>query len=255
VVARYEELTSRDDASAGEVASAIRDEADAIAGEAQVAHAALGRAGAAAISAAALADPRRTSGEPISLLMHGDAGPLTCGMVGTGTAVLQSLIGLGQSVHVWLTTAAPNLEGARIGSLQLTQMDVPHTVIADTAVAWLFDSRRVDAALLRGDTICANDDTLAVIGSLNVARLAVTADVPVHVLAPRSSFDPEAATGHSLALDYRSPAEAMAATVGSDGHPRPAVFGVQLNPTVDVIPAPLVSSFLEEDGPRSGARV
>jgi methylthioribose-1-phosphate isomerase len=251
---RYVELTAMGNTDGSDFAAAIRAEADAITAEAQISHAALGRAGAGEISTAAVTDRSRTPGEPINLLMHGDAGPLSCGMVGTGTVVLQSLIGLGRKVHVWVTEAAPGLEGARIAAIQLTQLDVPHTVIADTAVGWLLASRRVDAVLLRGDTVCANDDTLAIIGSLNVAHLAAVAGVPLHVLAPRSSYDPGAADGRSLLLDLRSPAEAMAASVGSDGHPRPAVYGVRLNPTTDVVPGALVNRFLTEDGPRAGAR-
>ena len=79
-------------------------------------------------------------------------------------------------------------EGTRVAALQLTQMDVPHTVISDTAVGWLLSSRRLDAALLRGDTVAANGDTLALIGSLNVATLATAAEVPVFVIAPTTSL-------------------------------------------------------------------
>ncbi len=180
--ARYDELTAEGDtdtASADALAAAVRAEADSIASEAQLAHATLGRNGAAAIADAVDSDNEREATEPINLLMHGDMGPLTCGMVGTGTALLQSLLGLGGTVHVWLTEAAPSMEGARIAALQLTHADIPHTVVADTAVAWLLESRRLDGALIRGDTIAPGGDTLALIGSLNVARLAGPAGVPL----------------------------------------------------------------------------
>ena len=172
-------------------------------------------------------------------------------MVGTGTHILQSLMGLDRKVHVWLTEVAPGMEGARISALQLTQIDVPHTVIADTAVGWLLSSRRLDGALLRGDTITTNAETVTVIGSLNVAQLAAAAGVAVYVVAPSSAFDDQASHGRDLTADLRSPAEALAGAVDSDSHARPAVFGVRLTPTTDVVPGELVTAFLTDTGPRA----
>jgi methylthioribose-1-phosphate isomerase len=235
----------------GSLASALRVEADSIAGEAQLAHATLGRNGAAAIAAAVDADGGRNSVQPISLLMHGDMGPLSCGMVGTGTALLQSLIGLGRPVHVWLTEAAPGMEGARIAAFQLTQADIPHTVVADTAVAWLLESRRLDGALIRGDTIAPGGDTLALIGSLNVARLAGSAEVPVFVVAPASAFDASGSSLADLTPTLRSPAETLAASAGN-GESRPQVFGARLNPTSDIVPNELITSYLTDTGAHVG---
>jgi len=216
-------------------AQSVRSEADDIASTAQIAHSALGRAGAAFIA-------RASTEGTINLLIHTDMGPLTSGMVGTGTSVINSLVSDSRAVHVWLTEAAPTNEGARVAALQLTQMDVPHTVITDTAVAWLLASRHIDAALLRGDTVGSNADTLAPIGSLNVATLASAADVPVLVIAPGSSFDVGSADVRSLVLDLQSPAE--------DG----AVVGARLYPTVDVVPRALVSGHVTESGVRPGGR-
>jgi len=254
---RYDALTDGGGSNPGrpsELAQALRTEADAIASEAQLAHAALGRSGAGLISAAAAANPARTAGEPISLLMHGDSGPLSCGLVGAGTHILQALAGLDHSLHVWLTEAAPGMEGARISALQLTQLDIPHTVIADTAVGWLLSSRRLDGVLLRADTVATNADTVTVIGGLGVARLAKDAGVAVYVLAPSSAFNGDASDGKEVTLDLRSPAEALAGSVDRDGQSRPAVFGVRLNPTSDVVPAQLVTAFLTETGPRALGR-
>lgn len=254
---RYEALTAETSADAflgepSDLSGRLRSEADAIAIEATLAHAALGRAGAGVIAARVADDSTRTPGAPINLLMHADMGPLSCGLVGTGTQLLRSLLGLGLKVHVWVTEGAPTMEGARAAALQLTQSDVPHTVIADSAVGWLLSSRRLDGVLLRGDTVCANGDTAGLIGSLNVALLAGSAGVPVFFVAPQTSYDADAADGRALALDLRSPAEQMAASFGSDGHGRPAVFGSRLNPTIDLVPIGLITAYLTDSGPRPG---
>jgi methylthioribose-1-phosphate isomerase len=252
--ARYESLAGREPSlSSQALATALRDEADAIASEAQLAHATLGRSGADVIAAAVGNDPDSGSNRPINLLMHADMGPLSCGMVGTGTAILQSLHDLGLTVHVWLTEVAPSGEGSRIAALQLTQIDVPHTVIPDTAVAWLLSENTVHGALLRGDTVCANGDTLTPMGGLNVARMAKDSAVPVWIVAPSSAFAEDAVDGKSLILVLRSPAEAAAANAGA-GEAKSAVFGVRLEPITDVVPASLVEAFLTESGRREAAR-
>jgi len=225
---------------------AMRTEADAIASEAQVAHAALGRSGAEAISGSGTG--------PLNLLMHADMGPLSCGLVGTGTAVLQSLLTAGHAIHIWLTEAAPSDQGARLSALQLTQADVPHTVIADSAVGWLFDSRPLDAVLLRGDNVAANGDMAGLIGSLNVARLAADATVPVYAVTPTSAFDDDLAEARSLLPNLRSSAETLALEPRGEGDSRSAVFGVRLNPTIDVVPRDLITAYLTENGPRPGGR-
>jgi methylthioribose-1-phosphate isomerase len=169
-----------------EVADRMRSEADAVASAATAAQAEIGRRGAAAI---------RAGDEPINLLVHGDMGPLSCGMVGMGTALIAQLRDSGRDVHVWVTDAAPGGEGSRVSAFTLRQLDVPFTTIPDTAVGWLLDQRRVTALLLRGDRVAPNGDCGVLLGGLSAALLAKSADVPVHVLAPRSALDNGATDG------------------------------------------------------------
>ncbi|MEO6349661.1 MAG: hypothetical protein ABIP53_03330 [Candidatus Limnocylindrales bacterium] len=243
MTARFEQLTNEGKAGGADLADGLRAEAEAIAMDDALAHATLGRA-----AADFLASSARPPTEPICLLVHGDMGPLSCGLVGTGTAIVQSLIAMGRRVHVWVTEAAPGMEGTRLAALQMMQIDAPHTLIADTAVGWLLAERRVDAALIRADYVCANRDTASVIGSRNVATLARAAGVPVYAVAPRTAFDPELEDARSLVTPLRSPAEGPT----SDGHysppPVPATVAVRLNPTTDVVPADLMSGRFTEDG-------
>jgi methylthioribose-1-phosphate isomerase len=227
-------------ADTADIRDGLLEAAHKLAADATAVHARIGRLGAAAIE---LPD-----GRPVNLLMHGDMGPLSCGAAGVGTSLIQALNDVGHPVHVWLTEASPTGEGARISTVQLTQLDIPHTVIPDTAVGWLFDHRSIDAVLLRGDRVCANGDCGSLIGSLAVARLAREATVPVHVLAPLASLDAEASDGAAIGVELRSAAEALAADRLAGEAPRPALFGVRLNPTVDVVPAALIDRYLTEAG-------
>lgn len=218
--ARYAELAEQS-ADAVAIADGMQSEADLIASEASAAHGQIGRIGAKAIPPAAE--------EPLNLLVHGDMGPLSCGLVGMGTALIGELRDAGRAVHVWVTDAAPAGEGGRVAAFGLRQLDVPFTVIPDTAVAWLFDQRRIDALLLRGDRVCANKDCGVLIGGLSAALVAASAGVPVHVLAALNAVDPGAANGAAIRSDTSFAAGAT-----------------RLSPQSDVVPAELITRIISE---------
>jgi methylthioribose-1-phosphate isomerase len=233
MVARYNELANGR-SSGLEVRAALVAEADAITSEAAAAHAEIGRLWAGLVSELSTGAGTRAADSTINVLVHGDTGPLACGLVGMGTAGIQALIEDGRQVHVWVTEAAPSGEGARLAALELTQLGVPHTVLPDSAAGWLFANRRLDAVVLRGDTIAGNGETAALLGAVTVAQLAHDADVAVHVLAPESAWDRASRNASQLVLDLRSAAE-----LGSADRAR-------LNPQLDIVPARLTTAYVSE---------
>lgn len=222
IEAQYDELADKD-TDPIDLTAALQAEADLLTTEAMAAHLAVGRYGAELLASG--------EGEALNLLIHGDMGPLACGMVGMLTALTDELAAAGRSVHVWLTEAAPTGEGGRIAASQLRQMEIAHTVVPDSAVAWLFDRRPIDALLLRGDRIAANGDTGVLVGGLGAARLAATASVPVHVLAPRISIDAAAVSGDQIRGDAPF-----------------ATTAAWLDPSQDVVPATFITSFITDAG-------
>ncbi len=230
--ARYDDLANH--STDGEaIRAGLAAEADAIALEATADHAAVGRSGADAL-APVLGDATRPP--VLQLLMHGDSGPLTCGIVGPGTAVLQLLREDGVALHVWVPACAPSGEGERITALQLAQIDIPHTVVADASVAWLLANRRLDAVLLRADSVFANGDATTLIGGLGVATLARSAGVRVLALAPSAAVDLENPDAARLVLDLRSAAE-----MGT-------VNQAHLRPPFDIVPGELIDALVTADG-------
>lgn len=218
-----------DDVDAADHVGALRAEAESIALDAAVDHGRLGQAGAEHLASVS------------ALLVHGDGGPMSGGLVGTTFAVITPLSAAGRRVHVWLTEAAPTLEGAWTGARHLAANDVPHTIVADTAVSWLFGARKIDAVLLRADWLCANGDIAAPVGSLNVARLAQIANVPVYACVPQSVVDPGCPDGKSIPTELRAPVEGRA--------------GPRLDPAADVVPADLLASLITADGVRQPTEV
>ena len=203
-------------------------EADALAMAAALDHSALGRAGARVIAAR-----QGAAGSALNLLIHGDGGALAGGLVATSFSVVAALVAADVPLHAWLTEAGPTFEGGRLGAHQLAAAGVPHTVVADSAVSWLFDHRRVDAVLLRADWVCANGDMCAPLGSLNISRLAPPT-VPVYACAPASVIDPATASGSDVPPEFRVPA--------------PGAPGPRLDPGVDVVPAALLSGLFTAAG-------
>lgn len=212
MAARWDQLA--DVESGHEQAAALRAEADSIATEAALDNARLGRLGAELLPV--------PEGRSLSVLMHADMGALSAGLVGTGVAVVQSVMSEGRSVHVWLTEARPANDGGWLAK-QLAQADIAHTLIPDSAVGWLLTERAVDAVLLRADRVCANGDTAALLGSLSVARLAGRAGTPVYACAPTAVID--------------------LASVDGGAVPRP-----QRVPELDIVPADAITGFLSEQG-------
>jgi methylthioribose-1-phosphate isomerase len=222
MIGKYEKLAN-DNAAGAAIAEGLTQEADGIAIDATAACAEIGRRWSELLA-----------GAELDLLVHGDGGPLACGMVGMSTSAIQALIGAGRRMHVWVTAGAPSLEGARITALQLAQLDIPHTVIPDSAVGWLIAGRRIDAVVLRGDTIANNGETETLLGARAVAQLAHDAGVPVHVLAPEAAWDRTKPDASHLVLDLRSAAELGTTT------------SARLDPPFDTVPARNVAAYVSE---------
>jgi methylthioribose-1-phosphate isomerase len=208
--------------------NALRAEAEAIATDAALDHGRLGQVGARIIET--LVGSLDIAPQMIELLVHGDGGPISGGLVGTTFAVLSALQSDGRRIHVWLTEAAPTMEGARTGAWQLTANDVPHTIVADTAVAWLVANRRVHAVLLRADWACANGDIAAPVGSLAVATFARKAEIPVYALAPTAVIDLSCDSAAAMPTELRQPVEGR--------------VGPRVDPSADVVPAELITQMI-----------
>ena len=166
---------------------------------------------------------------------------MSAGLVGTSFAVIDALSATGKDTHVWMTEGAPTMEGARISAWQLAANDVPHTIVADTAVGWLLHARRVDAVLLRADWVCANGDMAAPLGSLSVATLAANAEVPVYACVPTSVVDPSTGSGDAIPTELRAPVEGRR--------------GPRLDPAADIVPGDLMTGYITAGGIRTSAHV
>ena len=224
------------------VAAALRAEADAIAADVQAGHAAI----VAALSET-LAGPLD---RPLGVLVHGDPGALSGGLVGTAITALRSLRDEGRELRVFVTETRPFMDGARLASWELRHAGIDHKVIPDSAVAWLFERETIDAVLIGAEWVAANGDSGAVIGSRAIALQAAAMAEDAGPARPRvivcglsATIDPSTPDGHAIPVELRPARDQAAYLTGLSIRVSDALV-----PAGDVMPAGTIAALVTERG-------
>jgi methylthioribose-1-phosphate isomerase len=168
-------------------------------------------------------------------LTHCNTGGLATGGYGTALGALHAAWTQGLLVHVWVDETRPLLQGARLTAWELEQAGIPNAVIADSAAASLMSAGEVDCVFTGADRIAANGDTANKIGTYSLAVLAAHHEIPLYVVAPTTTLDPETPTGREIPIEERSGAEITSR------------FAAR-NPAFDVTPAALIAAIVTEHG-------
>jgi methylthioribose-1-phosphate isomerase len=168
-------------------------------------------------------------------LTHCNAGGLATGGYGSAVGALVTAWEQGLLDHVWVDETRPLLQGARLTAWELEQASIPHAVIADSAAGAMMASGAVDCVITGADRIAANGDTANKIGTYALAVLARHHGIPMYVVAPSSTLDPQTPDGAAIPIEERDPAEITAR------------FAAR-NPAFDVTPAELIAAIVTEAG-------
>jgi methylthioribose-1-phosphate isomerase len=242
-LARMERRAAAASAAGDDLATVLRQEADAIWAEDRAMCQAIGIAGADLIA-----------GDDAVVLTHCNAGALATGGIGTALAPVYTLHQRGHRVSVVADETRPLLQGSRLTAWELGRAGVPVTIIADGMAASRLRRGDVRCVLVGADRIAANGDVANKIGTYSVALAAREHGVPFYVAAPTSTIDPETPDGARIPIEERAPDEVS----GWRGQ-RAAPAGVQVwNPAFDVTPAALVTAIITDRGvvaPRDITRV
>jgi len=218
------------------IATAMREEADAIVFEATTDHSRLAAFGYEAL-------PPQTD-VPLRILTHCNTGPLACGMFGTALGVVQIAHNAERPIHVWVDETRPYLQGARLTAWELAQAGVPHTLIPDVAAGHLMSRGEVDVVLVGADRVVANGDTANKVGTYTLAVLAARHGVPFYVCAPTSSVDLATPDGAGIPIEERKAEEVLSFRGVRIAPPDTQVR----NPSFDVTPAELITGIVTEEG-------
>ena len=168
-------------------------------------------------------------------LTHCNAGGLATGGYGSAVGALRAAWEAGLLAHVWVDETRPLLQGSRLTAWELEALGVPHAVIADSAAAHLMSRGEVDCIVTGADRIAANGDAANKIGTYGLAVSAAHHGIPLYVVAPTSTIDPDTATGTEIPIEVRDGAEL---TSRFTAH----------NPAFDVTPAALIAAIVTEEG-------
>ncbi len=177
-----------------------------------------------------------------TVMTHCNAGALATGGYGSALGVIRTAHQRGLA-KVYAGETRPWLQGARLTVWELAQDNIPATLIADSAAAWLMKSGKLDWIIVGADRIASNGDVANKIGTYSLAVLARQHGVKMMVVAPVSTIDFAIASGDDIEIEQRDQNELLADCYISDESLVSA-----WNPIFDVTPAGLISAIVTEKG-------
>lgn len=178
------------------------------------------------------------------VLTHCNAGRLAAVKYGTALAPVYVAAEQGKKLSVYADETRPLLQGARLTAYELANAGIETTVICDNMAASLMAAGKVDAVITGADRIAKNFDAANKIGTLPLAIAAKYFGIPFYIAAPKSTFDPECASGEDIVIEQRSGSEI--AGVWQESAAAPPYF--DYNPAFDVTPAALITAVISEEG-------
>lgn len=178
------------------------------------------------------------------VLTHCNAGALATAGHGTALGVIRSAVAAGKKISVIADETRPFLQGARLTAWEMTQENIPVTLITDNMAGFMMNEGDIDAVIVGTDRVAANGDVCNKIGTYMVAVLAKRHNIPFYVACPLSTIDLHVPGGDQIPIEERAPEE-----VTGYRDCQWAAAGVQVrNPAFDVTPAELVTALITEKG-------
>jgi methylthioribose-1-phosphate isomerase len=179
-----------------------------------------------------------------NILHHCNTGFLATGDYGTALGVIRSAHRQGKNIHVWVDETRPLLQGARLTAWELSQDNIPYTLVADNMAGTLMKQGKVDMVIVGADRITASGDVANKIGTYSLAVLAKHHNIPFYSAAPFSTIDMSIKSGDEIIIEERK-SEELTHFMGVRSAPADA--GVY-NPSFDVTPHQLISGIITEKG-------
>jgi len=152
-------------------------------------------------------------------------------------SIIKTAFKQGKHIEVYVTESRPMDQGL-ISTRQLLKVDVPTTLIVDSAVRHFI--RDIDKVIVGADSIAANGAVINKIGTSQLALAAHEARVLFFVAAESYKFHPGTLVGRLVEIEEREPNEIV----------NPKRFpGVRIrNPVFDVTPPDYIDLIITERG-------
>jgi methylthioribose-1-phosphate isomerase len=196
---------------------------------------------------------QKKAGKPVNVLTHCNAGWLAFVDYGSATSPIYAAHDRGLPVHVWVAETRPRNQGSKLTAWELSEHDVPHTVIADSAAGHLMQRGEVDLVIVGTDRTTYTGDVANKIGTYLKALAAKDNNVPFYVALPSSSFDWSMRDGlKEIPIEKRSAEEVKCVDGWRDGQQVEVRVTPERSPAAnygfDVTPARLVTGLITDRG-------
>lgn len=182
--------------------------------------------------------------ECVNFIHHCNTGTLATVDYGTALGIIRMAHETGLQTHVFVDETRPRLQGARLTSWELKQLDISHQLIVDGASAHVMNTFNIDMCVVGCDRVAANGDVANKIGTCNLAIVAKANNVPFYVAAPLSTIDMDTEKGSYIEIEQRDQDEVT--TINST---RVAPDKIEVyNPAFDITPAHYITAIITERG-------
>ncbi len=179
-----------------------------------------------------------------SILTHCNAGALATVGYGTALGVIRSAYAKDPSIKVFADETRPRLQGAKLTAWELTEDNIPVTLITDGMCSYFMSKGMIDMVVTGADRIAANGDTANKIGTYTVAIAAKYHNIPFYIAAPLSTIDISIKSGSEIPIEERNHEEVTHIN-GDLICPKNVNI---INPSFDVTPNDLISGIITEKG-------
>ncbi len=176
------------------------------------------------------------------VLTHCNAGALATAGYGTALGVIRSAWYEKRLDRVFASETRPWLQGLRLTAWELTEDDIPVSVIIEGAASSLFAQMKIDWVIVGADRICANGDVINKVGTNNLAVMAQHYGVSMMVVAPMTTVDMVTESGDQVEIEQRGQDEILGQYYTDQSRVD------AWNPVFDVTPASLVTAIVTEKG-------
>ena len=187
------------------------------------------------------------------IMTHCNAGWLAFVDYGTALSPVFAAHHQGKKIFVYADETRPRGQGARLTAWELKNENVPHTIVADNAGAYLMSNGKIDMIIVGSDRIALNGDVANKIGTFEKAIVAKEFNIPFYVAAPTSTIAFETLTGKDIPIEQRSEEEVLFQTgMTANGEMEKILVcspgSTAINPAFDVTPAKYITGIITEKG-------
>jgi len=191
--------------------------------------------------------------DTVNILTHCNAGWLATINWGTATSPIYHAHKNGIPVHVWVDETRPRNQGANLTSYELSEEEIPNTIIADNTGGILMQRGEVDMCIVGTDRTLATGDVCNKIGTYLKALAAKDNNVPFYVALPSSTIDWDIKNYKDIPIEERN-SEELSHIEGLDEsgnfkkiqiYPKKSK---SMNLAFDVTPAKYITGLITEKG-------